>query len=418
MFRMVYRVGLLCGAAILALFIGARLINMFDPYRVVTENLIDQVAADPLLTVRLNGYGSVASQFRQSWHTEQAAGWAVWLDEMKVTKLVEWFPFRSNVKFVVIGADTAVRKMAAFDATLVSLGKAETLSRNLSQLRFYDWDNGANSLSELYGQSTAVSQNLSDVSEGIEEVATAVSVVTNFPALETVQQEVGRWRDTAAKVGAGEGGLLLGLAVAPEDAAEIVQTADFFYNSIESWQGLPANMQSVKQQIDKDVMWLDGFEQQFVQAKAFNDRWHFDTLRMLPRFMIENHRPLLLGVIGSLLLAIVGWVGSLKQPTVQRRTAVRPPVQPVPPPPVLKPRPGLALRWPDGRHEQQLLPQVGALTVGNIVIRRARVRYYLECIDRAFPVLLNGQSVEHARLLNDGDVVQIGELQTIFQLAA
>jgi hypothetical protein len=74
--------------------------------------------------------------------------------------------------------------------------------------------------------------------------------------------------------------------------------------------------------------------------------------------------------------------------------------------------------WPDGCRECQPLPQTGEVTIGNIVIRRARVRYYLERLDNAFPALLNGQSIYGARILNDGDVLQIGELQTTFEIAA
>ncbi|MCA9920091.1 MAG: hypothetical protein KC445_19170 [Anaerolineales bacterium] len=80
--------------------------------------------------------------------------------------------------------------------------------------------------------------------------------------------------------------------------------------------------------------------------------------------------------------------------------------------------PILALAWPDGVQDKQDLPKEGELTIGNIVIKRARVRYYLERIDNAFPALLNGQSIHGARTLNDGDVLQIGELQTVFQLVA
>ena len=79
--------------------------------------------------------------------------------------------------------------------------------------------------------------------------------------------------------------------------------------------------------------------------------------------------------------------------------------------------PALALAWPDGVQDKQDLPRDGELTIGNIAIRRARVRYYLERIDNAFPALLNGQTICGARTVNDGDVLQIGELQTVFQLA-
>ena len=78
--------------------------------------------------------------------------------------------------------------------------------------------------------------------------------------------------------------------------------------------------------------------------------------------------------------------------------------------------PILAFAWPDGVQDQQHLPLEGELTIGNIVIRRARVRYYLEQIDNAFPAFLNGQAINGARTLNHGDVLQIDELQTIFQL--
>jgi hypothetical protein len=88
--------------------------------------------------------------------------------------------------------------------------------------------------------------------------------------------------------------------------------------------------------------------------------------------------------------------------------------QSVPP----KPTPRLAFRWPDGVQDNHDLPLTGELTIGNIVIRRARVCYYLEQIDNAFPAYLNGQSIRGARTLNDGDVLQIDELQTVFQLAA
>lgn len=80
-------------------------------------------------------------------------------------------------------------------------------------------------------------------------------------------------------------------------------------------------------------------------------------------------------------------------------------------------KPTLAFAWPDGVQDKQDLPNDGELTIGNIIIRRARVRYYLERLDNAFPALLNGQIISGARTLNDGDVLQIGEMQTVFQLA-
>lgn len=87
-------------------------------------------------------------------------------------------------------------------------------------------------------------------------------------------------------------------------------------------------------------------------------------------------------------------------------------------PPPNSAKPMLSLRWPDGVQDKQPLPQNGELTIGNIVIRRARVRYYLERIDNAFPAFLNGQNIEKACILNDGDVLQVDELQTTFQLTA
>ncbi len=414
MFRWAYRVGLLLGAALLALFMGAKLIHLFDPYRIVTEDLIQQIAAEPQRAVRLNSYGSLAVQYRQTLHTEEAAAFANWLDRTNVTRLLDWVPLRAPVKFAVAGVDTAVHKIAAFDADLESIAAAETLSGDLARLRFYDLDRGDVVLANLYEQSRPVSRSLADVSEGLDEVATAVSAVTKLPALETIQQELVDAGATATSIAAGDAGLL-SWAIPPEAANEFAQLADFIYQSIESWQGLPANMRATGQQIDADVAWLDNFEQQYGQAKAFNDRWHFDTLRWLPRFVAGNVQPLLLGVIGSLMLALAGWMGSQKQkraPQVEPRRAVAPsPPQPV------QPCPSLAFLWPDGRRDSQQLPSTGEITIGNVVIRRARVRYYLERLDNAFPALLNGQSICGARTLNDGDVLQIGELQTIFQLA-
>jgi hypothetical protein len=417
MFRLLYRVGLLLGAAILALFVGARLIHMADPYRVVTENLIRQVAAEPQRTARLNEYGTVALQVRQSLHTENAAAWAAWLDNANATALIDWIPFRTNVKLVAIGVDTAVHKIAAFDKNLKTIEAASPLSYNLTQLRFYDLDRGDMVLADLYRQSTAVSYSLSDMSEGLGDVTEAVTVVTNFPVVETIQQELLDAKNTAASIAAGNGGLLS--KVIPQDVAtEFFQLADFIYLSIENWQGIPSNMQATKQQIDGDIAWLANFEQEYRAAKAVNDRWHFDMLRRLSRFEANFHQSLLLGAIGSLLLALVGWIGSHRPAYVPQA----PPTRQVGPP-VLQPVPAklparLAFSWPDGRQDCQTLPQAGELTIGNIVIRRARVRYYLECIDNAFPTRLNGHTICGARTLNDGDVLQIGELQTTFQLAA
>lgn len=45
----------------------------------------------------------------------------------------------------------------------------------------------------------------------------------------------------------------------------------------------------------------------------------------------------------------------------------------------------LAFLWPDGRRDRQTLPPTGEVTIGNVIIRRARVRYYLERLDNAFP---------------------------------
>lgn len=129
--------------------------------------------------------------------------------------------------------------------------------------------------------------------------------------------------------------------------------------------------------------------------------------------MAQNYQPLLLGVIGSLLLALAGWTGSRErrqQPQMHQTAPHLPQLGP--------PSPSLALLWPDGRRDHQPVPQTGELTIGNVVIRRARVRYYLERLDNAFPTFLNGQSICGACILNDGDVLQIDELRAVFELAA
>jgi hypothetical protein len=382
MYRMVYRVGLFLGAAILALFIGARFVNVFDPYRLLTEQLIADVAADPQKTVRLNEYGTLADQLRGLLHTEQMALLAAELDKPIVSTLLDFASFRADVGIAVAGLETAVAQAAELDATLVNVRGADLLSRDLARLRFYDLDGGAEALADLYRQSTVISGSLADVSDGLVGTATAVSTVTNALELEKLQQSL-------AKVGNGANSLVS--------------------QSLRSWIGLPENLRFVQQKIDVDVAWLNDFEQRYEQAMVINDQWHFNTLRQLPPFVAENYQPLLLGVIGSLLLALSGWMGSREQHRPQRRQAA---------PRAVQPRPTLAFRWANGRIEHQPLPTVGELTIGNIVIRRARVRYYLERLDNAFPAFLNGQSICGARSLNDGDVLQIGELQTVFQLAA
>lgn len=280
MFRILYRMTLLLGGVILALFIAANLINLFDPYRVVTDKLVDQMTAEPQRITRLNAYGSLASQIRQNLHTEEAVALTVWLDKWQVVEIIKRLPLDGPVDLLADGVNMAVRTIATLDTKLVSIWEAESLSRNLGQLYFYDLDNGDRMLAALYEQSKVVSTNLEDVSAGLNDVATAVSTVTTMPGIEKLQQSVGK-------------------VARPE--------TEFIYQSIESWQGVPANMWSVKQQIDSDVAWLNSFEQDYETAKAFNDRWQFDTLRVIPRFTAEFYRPLLWGVIGNLLLAIVFW---------------------------------------------------------------------------------------------------------------
>ena len=382
MYRVAYRVGLFLGAAILSLFIGARLINIWDPYRILTEDLIAEVAAEPERTVRLNEYDTLAAQLRTSLFTEQAAKLDDGFKNPVVSTVLDLFSFRADVGIAVAGLETAVTEIAELDNTLVAVDQADALSRNLARLRFYDLEQGDVLLADLYAQSTAVSHSLTDVSNGLDKTATAVAAVTNTLDLPKLQQSL-------AKVSNGDSSLVS--------------------QSLQSWMGLPDNLWAIQQKIVGDVVWLDDFEQQYVQAKAVNDQWRFDTLRLLPGFVGATYKPLLLGVIGSLLLALAGWLGSRKP---QRSSAVHETqpnrsVQPV-----------LAFYWADGRTDHQFLPRVGELTIGNIVIRRARVRYYLERIDNAFPVFLNGQAIGQARTLNDGDVLQIDELQAVFQLAA
>lgn len=408
MFRMLYRVGLLLGAAILALFIGARLIHHFDPYRSVTEDLLRQIAAEPQRTVRLNQYGTLADQLRQMLHTEEAAAAANWFDDTRAVTLVEMPLVGRKVQLLVWGVDTAVHQIAAFDEDLEAIEAAEALSRDLARLQFYDVDRGDGVLADLAGQSRRVSRSLDDVSDGLGEVATAVAAVTTMPALDTMQQEMADWQKSLHTVSA-KGGLF-GVGVDLADSS--AQLIGVINSSIEAWQGVPASMQTVKQQLDADVAWLDNVQQQYLAAKVVNDRWQFDTLRLLPRFVAEFHRVLLIGVVGSLLLALLGWIVDVRgTAAASMRLSQTPTSRP-------QQLPRLAFCWPDGRRECQELPAMGELTIGNIVIRRARVRYYLERIDNGFPAWLNGRTVGRAHLLNDGDVLQIGELQTIFQLTA
>ena len=411
MFRMLYRVGLLLGAAILALFIGARLIHHFDPYRLVTENLLSQIAAEPQRTVRLHEYGTLADQLLQMLHTEDAAVVASWLDNTAAATLVDMPLVGRNVQMLVWGVDTAVHQIAAFDEDLEAIEAAEALSHNLAGLHYYDMNRGDVVLADLALQSRRVSRSLDDVSEGLGEVATAVAAVTTLPALDAIQQEMVEWQESLHSFSANGGFLGTGASQA-DTAAQLIAITS---RSLDAWQGVPVNMMAVKQQVDGDMAWLDGFTQQVEAAKVVNDRWQFDTLRLLPRFVAEFHRSLLMGVIGSLLLALVGWIVDVRRTAVSHRQRART-ARTDAPQPKLSPR--LAFCWPDGRRECQELPAVGELTIGNIAIRRARVCYYLERIDNAFPARLNGRTVGHAHILNDGDVLQIGELQTIFQLAA
>lgn len=399
MFRMLYRIGVILGAAILALFIGAQLIHQSDPYRQVTEDLLRQLAAEPQHTARLNQYGTLALGLRQTLHTEEAAAVASWLDDTGAADLVDMMPLVGrNVERLVWGVDTAVHQIAAFDEDLAALEAAEALSRDLARLQYYDVAQGDVVLADLSGQSQRVLRSLDDVSEGLEEVATAVATVTTMPALDTMQQALVGWQDSL------RGPLGKGIGLADTG----IQMLDVINRSIDAWQGVPTNMWAVQQTVAADVAWLDSFVQQVQAAKVVNDRWQFDTLRLLPRFVAEFHRVLLMGVIGSLLLALLGWIGDGRETVVpisqSSQQAERVPC--------------LAFLYPDGRREYQALPSIGELTIGNIVIRRARVRYYLERIDNAFPAWLNGRTVGQAHILNDGDVLQIGELQTIFQLAA
>ncbi|GJM41613.1 MAG: hypothetical protein DHS20C20_18950 [Ardenticatenaceae bacterium] len=385
MFRMVYRVGLMMGAVILALFIGARLVNVFDPYRVLTEELMTEVAVEPTRTVRLNEYGSLSDQLRNLLLTEQAVKLDETLEKPLVAATLNLFSFDSRAGLVVTGVETAVAEIAELDTTLEAVKEAESLAQGLAQLRYYDVAHGDVVLANLYEQSTAVSQSLTDVGEGLDGAATAVANVTNGLELPKLQQ-------TLAKVGSGDG--------------------NFVSQSLESWIGLPNNLWVVERKIMVDVAWLDDFEQRYQQAKLVNDRWQFDRLRLLPPFVADNYQPLLLGLIGSLLLALSSWVGSRERLTQSQPVPRQASPRPVPP------RPSLAFQWADGRTERQILPTVGELTIGNVVIKRARVRYYLERLDNAFPAFLNGQTISGARTLNDGDVLQIGEMQTVFQMAA
>lgn len=397
MFRMLYRMGVILGAAILSLFIGAQLVYQLDPYHKVTEDLLRQLAAEPQHTARLNRYGTLALGLRQTLHTEEAALLASWLDDTSAADLAELVP-RQDVQLLVWGVDTAVHQIAAFDEDLAALETAEALSRELARLQYYDVAQGDVVLADLSGQSQRVLRSLDDVSDGLGDVATAVATVTTMPALDTMQQTLVDWQDLL------RGPLGKGISLADTG----IQMLDVINRSIDAWQGIPTNMRAVQQTVAADVAWLDSFVQQVQAAKVVNDRWQFDTLRLLPRFVAEFHRVLLMGVIGSLLLALLGWIGDGRETVVPISQSSQ----------QAERGPCLAFLYPDGRREYQALPSIGELTIGNIIIRRARVRYYLERIDNAFPAWLNGRTVGQAHILNDGDVLQIGELQTIFQLAA
>ena len=402
MFRMVNRIGLFLVMAILILFVGAKVINARDPYRALTEALVAEIAADPQRTTRLNTYGAEANALRQTLNTEQAAAIAAWLDATQAVPFLESVPGIGKVKVLAVGVDTAVHKIAAFDANLAAITSAATLSQRFAQLRSYDLEHGNVTLTDLYQQSQTVSHSLNDVSEGLGTVATAVEAVTEQPALETFQQEALEWRSH------------LNIWLSEDMANKASDLIDLVYWSIESWQGVPANMLDVKQRMDMDAAWLNHFEQRYEQATIINERWHFDTLRLLPLFVAENSHTLYLGIVGGLLLALAGWLGSReRRPAPQVHAPRRQVVAQQAPL-----RPSLAFQWENGRTERQTLPTVGELTIGNIVIKRARVRYYLERLDNAFPAFLNGQPICGARILNDGDMLQIGELHTVFQLVA
>ncbi len=388
MFRLLYRLGLLLGAATLSLFMGAKLIHFFDPYRIVTEDLIQQVAAEPQRTVRLNEYGTLAAQTRTALYTGQIAAVADKFNKPMMSRFMDLLSIRPDARIAIAGLETAVEEIAALDATLSSATGAETLSRDLARLHFYDLEHGDGTLADLYAQSTVVSQSLGDLDERLESTAASISAIVTILELEKLSHSL-------AKAGSSEEALLS--------------------QSLHSWIGLPDNMRQVQEKMDEDVGWLVNFEQEYELAKRFNERWNFDTLRVLPRFVAANYQALLLGVIGSLLVALVGWAGSIKQyayPQQQSQTTVTHVTQPA------ALCPCLTILWPDGRHERQPLPQTGHLIIGNIIIRRARVRYYLELTDDAFPIQLNGRSIRGARILKDGDRLQVGLLQTIFQLAA
>lgn len=118
------------------------------------------------------------------------------------------------------GLETAVDQMAALDVTLAAVTHAEALSQNLAQLRAYDLAQGEQVLTELYWQSTAVSRSLSDVSEGLNGAATAVSTVTNVLEPDKLPQAL-------AKTSNGQDSMLA--------------------QSLQSWIGLPDNLRFIQQ---------------------------------------------------------------------------------------------------------------------------------------------------------------------------
>ena len=420
MFRRFSRVGFGSGAAILILFAVSAIINWQDPYRKVTDDLILQVAEIPQRTVQLNEYSNIAMQIRQTLHVEEAAVWSAWLDRANAPALADNMPMPGDAKRVTVRADTAVHKIAAFDNELEVIEGASQLSRDLAHLKFYDLGRGDEILADLYQRSAAVSYSLSGMSQGLDDVSTAVASVTRYPIVENIQQELIVARNDMDLLAAKNRGTAK--LIPQARAAGFVRLADFVNLSIDGWQGMPADMMAIHKRMAEDVDWLDNFEQNYRVAEVRNARWHFDILRRLPHFVFEYYQPLLIFAVSSLLVAAIGYADGLRSfllPPHQPNQNTPPPPPPPPAPPLTpQPEPYLTFFWPNGRQERHILPPDGEVVIGNIAIRRARNKYFFYLLSDAFPTFLDGNPIKGAHVLQDGHRLQVGELQLTFHQSA
>lgn len=461
MYDWLYKTGCRAALALVVILVLAQCVAVFDPYELAEDKISSAMQSYPDIETRLNSCALKAQQWQTNPVLKIGAAVAGSIDTIRAYDW--WQPLLDAAELGPIGTrllletiDRGSHNLLFLEQAFGRVGGASTVASDISRLRNATTQLGQPGMARLHKGCYDVCMGLDYIAETLGSVSQPVRAVSELKLLPDILTGLRELQSSVLWI---SGGIL---------------DVDELCNRIEAFIELPDMIDQMQQEIAADARTMDEVlaTVRHWYGLAESAEYVLTTLhiRDLSDSVNENSTEwsgiLFVCVVG----AAVGAVGRSSTrrarpsdaasrdaspmrgatseddahetteavtagprraiqvaPTRHSRfvdvTGVSPEAR----------RASVVCTWDDGRRERLLLPRDGKFTIGSspaddvrtdpdrserfqVMIRRARVRYYLEVLDVSKPTKVNGQTATGARSLTKADVVRVGDVRLVFSV--